>query len=198
MILSSTGPAGVAKSSHRPACFVPEAAVQKAVSSSRLECRAMDHHQALTLGAAGAAPGEGVRACMCTRTWRCTRLWGAGGHGGCRCNRQGKRVSPRSNPAFGAESTFFTKSDMFCLNYSASWYENPSKIPPHLFLKYLQFEDGLQKDFLFAVGAIADHFCFEVNPLPFLQGRGEVSGEKSCHDGGRSFFISNRIISHIS
>lgn len=44
---------------------------------------------------------------------------------------EGERVLQGLNPAFWAFFYFFlTKGARFCLNYSASWYENPSKIPP--------------------------------------------------------------------
>ena len=48
---------------------------------------------------------------------------------------------------------FLTKSDIFCLNYSASRSENPSKIPPDLFFKSLSFEGRLQKDSVCTGGA---------------------------------------------
>lgn len=86
---------------------------------------------------------------------------------------------------------------MFCLNYSASWYENPSKIPPNFFLKSLSFEGGLQKDFLSALGVIADRFFFEMNTLPFLQGREGDSHPESCHNRRHAAFISYTMIRYI-
>ena len=86
---------------------------------------------------------------------------------------------------------------MFCLNYSASWYENRSKIPPNFSLKPLSFEGGLQKDFTSALGVIADHFFFEMNALPFLQGREGDSHPESRHNRRHTAFISYTTIRYI-
>lgn len=80
---------------------------------------------------------------------------------------------------------------MFCLNYSASWYENLSKIPSHLFLRYLSFEDGLRKDFMFLRGVIAGNFSVGMNSLPFLQGGEEDSGGDRGHGGRHAFFLGD-------
>lgn len=161
--------------------------------------REIDRHPGPAAGSRGWGAGcGGASARVCARVCECAGVGGPEGVVGRGGKGEGGRVLTRLNPTLGACSMCLTMSDLFCLNYSASWYENPSKIPPNLFLKYLQFEDGLQKDFLFALGVIADNFFFEMNPLPFLQGREDVSREKSCHDRGHPFFISNRIISPVS
>lgn len=66
MILSSTAPADVAKSSHRPACFVPEAIC--AESCKLPDARGQGNGPSilpLGLGGAGGSWGVGVPVCKC-------------------------------------------------------------------------------------------------------------------------------------